>query len=91
MAAGPEKDFLAAFLEMCGELRELREYRDNDLHQTSPRIAEAQGRHDREINMQSVWELMQRELLRGTEALVACFGCIVARAGDAPPVAMIKT
>jgi hypothetical protein len=91
MVAGPEKDFLKAFLEMCGELSDLREYRDNDLHQTSPRIAEALGRADREINMQSVWDLMQRELLRCTEALLACFGCILAKSGDAPPVPMIKT
>ncbi len=40
--------------------------------------------------MLSVWNLMQRELLRCTEALLTCFGCILAHAGDAPSVAMVK-
>jgi hypothetical protein len=43
-----------------------------------------------EINMLSVWNLMQRELLRCTEALLTCFACILAHAGDAPSVAMVK-
>ena len=75
---------------LCGEIEELRAHRNNDLHQTSPRIAEALGREDREINMLSVWNLMQRELLRCTEALLTCFGCNLAHAGDAPSVAMVK-
>ncbi len=40
--------------------------------------------------MLPVWNLMQRELLRCTEALLTCFGCILAHAGDAPSVAMVK-
>ena len=43
-----------------------------------------------EINLLSVWNLMLCELLRCTEALLTCFGCFLAHAGDAPSVAMVK-
>ena len=74
-----QRDMLGAFLSLCQELGELRQYRDSDVHQISPRVPGGLGRIDRGRDLVGVWDLMQVELGRVTEALLACFGCVVTR------------
>lgn len=81
LSEGFERQFLTAFIAMCCEISELRTYRDNDLHQISPRVPGALGREDADVELAEVFRMMLRELIRITEALLAMFGAIVAQ-GD---------
>ncbi|HAF24501.1 MAG TPA: hypothetical protein DCK93_16625 [Blastocatellia bacterium] len=81
---GPERELASRFVRMACELNELREYRDNDLHYTSPRILEALGRPGEDEDMFSLFLSLCRELVRVAEAMVVCFACMLARADKMP-------
>ncbi len=79
-----ERSLLEAYISMCGELDDLRDYRDNDLHKISPRIKEALGRPDRDYDMLELLKFLDRETIRCLEGLMLCFAVVLAAAGKIP-------
>ncbi|MCL4534969.1 MAG: hypothetical protein M1370_07385 [Bacteroidetes bacterium] len=81
MEDGAEKQLLDTFVALCCELDILKEYRDNDLHNVSPRLAEVLGRSGKHKDALELWDMVLLETGRCMEALTTCFAIILAGAG----------
>lgn len=75
----PLKPLLEALGQMFIDISSLKELRDNDLHRVSTRVIEVFGKPGSDMDMLTLWMIIDEEVKRATEGLVACFGVILAR------------
>ncbi|MCL5961540.1 MAG: hypothetical protein M1358_19880 [Chloroflexi bacterium] len=78
LSYGLERTLLGVFISMCCDIEDLRRFRDNDLHKVSPRITEALGREDKDMDMLSLLNMLDHEIGKCSEGLIACFAVVLA-------------